>query len=204
MENSFWINKWRDGDIGFHQSQGHPLLKKLSDRFLPGTILVPLCGKTVDMIHLANLGHSVIGVELSRIACKDFFEENKISFTESSDQEFSIFNSEKITIWCGDFFKLPPEVWDSITGIYDRAALVALPEELRKKYANEICRKTRKPMIMLLITFEYSQEKLSGPPFSVSSEEVHELYQNFKIEKIHSHEVAVRQIAVTEVAYLIQ
>lgn len=186
MDAEFWINKWQNGETRFHQSQYHPLLVKFGEKFSKGAILVPLCGKTLDMLYLVSKGHSVIGVELSPIACKDFFEEAKIEYTTTSVENFTVFKSESVTLWCGDFFKLPQSEWDKVTGLYDRAALVALPEEVRKAYAAEIFNRSTRPLEILLIALEYIKDAFQGPPFSVVEHEVNEIYRPFTISKIHS------------------
>lgn len=186
MEKDFWLSKWQKNDIRFHQASVHPSLVKYGDRFKPGTILVPLCGKSLDMLYFTKRGHQVIGVELSEIACRDFFKENQISHTESQTQDFIIFHSVLITIWCGDFFKLPDSEWRKVTGVYDRAALIALPENVRKQYAQEMTNKLPKDSEMLLIAYEYPQDFMQGPPFSVPEHKVASLYDSFKIEKLLS------------------
>lgn len=186
MNTDYWINKWQKGETRFHQSQFHPLLVKFSDQLSKGTILVPLCGKTLDMHYLVSLGHSVIGVELSPIACKDFFTEVGITFTTKSFEYFTVFESENVTLWCGDFFKLPQDVWNKCTGIYDRAALIALPRELRTAYAAETSKRSPSKFQILLITLEYNQEAFSGPPFSVVLDEVSNIYDGFNIQKLYS------------------
>src|SRR5687767_11388081 len=122
-DKNFWIEKWEKKEIRFHQESYHPQLVKFGKKFSKGNILVPLCGKSLDMIYLTSLGHKVVGVELSEIACREFFGENNIPVRERRTQDFVIFESEVITLFCGDFFLLPAEIWKSITGIYDRAAI---------------------------------------------------------------------------------
>jgi thiopurine S-methyltransferase len=180
-----WLKRWEEGNIRFHQNDYHPQLVKFGEQFSPGTVLVPLCGKTLDMIYLISKGHSVIGVELSLIACRDFFEENKIEFTEKSFKDFVVFESERVSLWCGDFFKLPQDVWDKVSGIYDRAALVALPKEIRQRYAEEINTRPPNKIQMLLISYEYPEDAYQGPPFSVPESEIVNLYNSFKIKKLH-------------------
>ncbi len=201
MNEDFWINKWQKGEIGFHQAKYHPAVEKFAARFTPGTVLVPLCGKTLDMLYFSSLGQSVIGVELSPIACRDFFIENGIKFTEKSVKDFVVFESESITLWCGDFFKLPQDVWNSVTGIYDRAALVALPEDIRQKYAAEITKRRVAPVEILLISFEYPQGSIQGPPFSVPETEIRNIYKAFESKLIQSETEEVRSTLVTESVY---
>ena len=204
MDNNFWLQKWRDKEIGFHQKSYHPQLVKFGERLPTGKVLVPLCGKTLDMIYLTSLGHQVIGVELSDIACREFFLENKIAFTEKSIPGFVVFESEQITLYCGDFFVLPQNVWKEITGIYDRAALVALPADIRKKYAAEIASKSPKGSEILLITFEYGEDTIQGPPFSVSEAELKNIYAGCNIEWIDSHTESIRGTDVSENAFRIR
>lgn len=204
MNSDYWIKKWQEGDIRFHQTKYHPALEKFGDRFSPGTVLVPLCGKTLDMLYFSSKGHSVVGVELSPIACRDFFVENGIPFTEKSIQDFVVFTSEKITLWCGDFFKLPQAVWDNVSGIYDRAALVALPVEIRQQYAADIAKRSSKAVEILLVSFEYPEESMQGPPFSVTEEEIGNIYKSCVIQKIHSAKEEVRSIEIMENVYWIQ
>lgn len=183
MNSDFWIKKWENGETRFHQTNFHPQLVKHVGFFSPGTILVPLCGKTLDMVFLARKGFTVIGVELSPIACRDFFTENNIPFREKAVKNFLIFESDQITLWCGDFFQLPRDVWAKVTGVYDRAALIALPQDLRIKYANEFWFNNLK---ILLLTLEYPDQFIQGPPFSVTESEVKTLYPAFSIEKAES------------------
>ena len=185
MEKDFWLKKWIDNDIRFHQSSFHISLEKFGHRFSKGTIFVPLCGKSLDMIYLVQKGHKVIGAELSLLACRDFFIENKIPFTEKKEAEFTIFSSSHVTLYGGDFFKLPSSIWDEITGVYDRAALIALPPDVRKKYAAEFS-KAKNKLETLLIALQYDQSVTSGPPFSVPEEEVRELFKEQVIEKLSS------------------
>lgn len=189
MDSDFWIKKWQQRDIGFHQSKYHAALEKYAGRFSPGEILVPLCGKSMDMLHLVSSGHSVIGVELSIIACQDFFEENGISFTQKSEGDFIVFESDSITLWCGDFFKLPQHVWNEVSGIYDRAALVALPEEVRQRYAAEIAKHKKGQLEILLVSFEYPKDTIQGPPFSVTEQEIKRIFGTFEVQKLQSETV---------------
>lgn len=190
--HQFWLSKWENNEIRFHQSSIHPALQKFGKKFRPGVILVPLCGKSLDMSYLTTIGQKVIGVELSEIACRDFFRENKLTFKEEKVDDFIVFSSHHITLWCGDFFKLPQTEWKKITGVYDRAAIIALPPEVRKRYADEMVRKLPKGAETLLITFEYPQEFMQGPPFSVPESEINDLYKNFQIEKLQT-EIEQRQ-----------
>lgn len=177
MDHDFWHQRWQDQQIGFHQSDVEPLLKTHWPALeLPtgSTVFVPLCGKSLDMVWLANEGHKVIGCELSEIAVDGFFAGLGITPDERLEQGFTVKSSGPYEIWCGDFFRLPLAGMTDVVGIYDRAALVALPPEMRKRYAaklNELAA-TR----ALLITLEYDQAMLPGPPHSVPPTEVEALF----------------------------
>lgn len=202
MNKEFWLNKWKENDIRFHQSKYHPQLEKFGERFHEGTILVPLCGKTLDMLYLAAHGHEVIGVELSPIACQDFFVENGLAFTSTETQDFILYESEGLQIWCGDYFKLPQSIWNKVTGIYDRAALVALPPEMRKAYSSEIFKRMgEREVEILLISFEYPQDLTIGPPHSVDLEEIKMLYGKLSIEKLFEESQMLKGNEVKETVY---
>ncbi|MEW6057338.1 MAG: thiopurine S-methyltransferase [Bdellovibrionota bacterium] len=189
MENSYWKKKWETGDIRFHQDGVHPPLIKNANLFPAGKIVVPLCGKSRDLLYLSSQGHEVTGIELSAIACNAFFDENEIPFKQITTGDFIVYQSEKISIWCGDFFKTPKEVFSGISGIYDRAALVALPKEMRIDYVKYILSQTTElsNLGILLFTFEYQDPEIKGPPFSVDRIEVEELLgSKFKIKEIFS------------------
>lgn len=201
MNTDFWLKKWEEGEIRFHQSKYHPALEKFGSRFTEGTILVPLCGKSLDMIYLSSIGHDVIGVELSPIACRDFFVENGLQFTEKKISGFTVFQGDAMTLWCGDFFNLPQDVWDQVTGVYDRAALVALPEDLRQNYAAEFFQRKKNKIEILLVSFEYPNDTIKGPPFSVPEAEIKSIYKGLEVEIINSVKEKVRSIEVTETIY---
>ena len=191
MDNNFWQQRWMNNNIKFNQDQPNDFLIT----YFPGLnlssqakVLVPLCGKSIDMLWLADQGYQVIGIELSLKACEAFFAENKLSVKVSQQQDFTIFQSEAITLFCGDFFQLSKAHIGEITAVYDRAALVALPDELRRLYAQQIISllsRDNQPQ-MLLITAAYNQKEMAGPPFSVDYQEVVRLYStDLAIEQLH-------------------
>lgn len=187
MEHIFWENKWKNNDIKFHLNTVYQKLIHYFSALSPQKIMVPLCGKSLDLNWLRLRGHEVVGVELSPIACESFFKENKINFVTEKQGEFIKFKGDHITLWNGDFFKLPDEAWENVTALYDRAAFFALPHELRKKYADEIKSRAKKmpQFIMLLITVKFHQEFIQSPPFSIDENEVTSLYGDvFSVEKL--------------------
>jgi thiopurine S-methyltransferase len=182
MEKDFWLEKWTKGEIGFHQSEyNKQLLKALSllKKEVISTVFVPLCGKSLDLLAIKEYGYKVIGVELSEMACIDFFKENKIAFEVSEDGEFKKFVGRDLTLYCGDFFKLTREHLKDISLIYDRAALIALPKKLRNQYIEHLMSIAPKKINYILINLDYGemeihQERL-GPPFSVTQKEIDHL-----------------------------
>ena len=143
-------------------------------------MFVPLCGKSIDMIYLISNGYKVVGVELSELGVKHFFNENDIEYSVKELNEFVVYYNSDITIYCGDFFNLSSDMLNTITGIYDRASLIALPEKLRQKYVSHLYSIIPYDSNMLLLTINYPQSELSGPPFAVSDKEVNLLYsKNF-------------------------
>lgn len=189
MEPEFWIKSWQEGRTGFNQEKYHAKLTEYFPKLLPEKgqkVLVPLCGKTIDMLWLHELDLHVHGVELYDQAVKSFFAENKLEPARvTRDQDFIHYASQNLLISCGDFFKLGHD--HAYDFIYDRASLVALPRSMRKDYASKIKRSLKQGGKYLLITYQYDQAKMEGPPFSISDEEVRELYgDQFDIQLMES------------------
>ena len=180
MEASFWHQRWENDKIGFHLGQVNPyLVHYWPDLGLHAgsRIFVPLCGKSLDMLWLAEQGHDVIGGEISPIPGRAFFEENRLEPAVSQQGAFEIWSVDQITILLGDYFELQPAQLGEVEAVYDRASLVALPQEMRPDYVehlNALCNAVPR----LLITLDYEQSRMGGPPFAVSNEEVQELYQD--------------------------
>lgn len=190
MEKEYWFDRWQNNEIGFNQQQPNPfLLQYLKALNLkPGSnILVPLCGKSIDMLWLVEQEYKVFGVELSLQACIDFYEENNLTFQKNTKKQFTVLTAENITLLSGDFFELNKDFIAPIDAVYDRAALVALPPETRSRYAAHISKLSENNTQILLITASYNQSEMQGPPFSVDKNEVKMLYgQNFIIHELHS------------------
>lgn len=180
MEKEFWQERWDTNNIGFHGSQANPLLIEYFDRLSLSKgkrVFVPLCGKTLDIHWLLENGSRVVGVELSEKAVGQLFDELGMQPTKSKQGPLEIYSAEGIDIFIGDIFDLTQESIGSVDAIYDRAALVALPSQMRVRYSNHLKDITRSAP-QLLICFEYDQDKVSGPPFSVVPEEMRNLYED--------------------------
>ena len=180
MQPSFWIDVWREGRIGFHQSKVQSSLERFwPDLRLGSSVLVPLCGKSLDMLWLEQQGLEVTGVELAGQAVKDFCRDNSLAFSVSNEDGDTVFQlrDKNIRLVVDDFFHFSESYdGDRFDGIYDRAALVALPEEMRRDYV-AACRKLLCDQPSgLLVSLEYEQELMQGPPFSVPVVEVQRLW----------------------------
>ena len=180
MDAKFWHNRWQDDLIPFHKSRVNDFLERYFQRLglaQGDEVLVPLCGKSIDMAWLRDRGCAVTGVELSAIAVRDFFAEQGIAASESEDGAFQVLEGEGITLLSGDFFALGSEHTAKVSAVYDRAALVALPEEMRARYVDHLLSLLAPQVPMLLLTFEYPAHEIDGPPFSVGEEQVRALYE---------------------------
>lgn len=174
-----WIRRWKEGKIGWHnESINESLIGHIDCLGLNtgDTVFIPLCGKSKDMIHFMQEGFKVIGVEISELGVKQFFDENHISYSVKELENFIVYYNNKISIYCGDFFDLSSNMLESISGTYDRASLIALSDHLRQKYANHLYSIIPYSSSMLLLTINYPQHQMSGPPFAVNDDEVQLLY----------------------------
>lgn len=178
MKASFWHQRWQAGEIGFHQSAVNPLLAAHIGHLgleQGARIFLPLCGKTHDIAWLLEQGYSVAGAELSELAVKALFESLALSAEVSRHGALLCYRAEGLDIFVGDIFDLGADTLGPVDGVYDRAALVALPEDMRSRYtAHLLGIAVAAPQ--LLITYEYDQQAMSGPPFSVMEAEVRRHY----------------------------
>jgi len=193
MKKEFWLEVWDNNDIGFDQAEVNPLLEKhikALNLSAGDSIFVPLCGKSIDMVWLLKQGYKIVGIELSEDAIKQFFSDLKVTPETWSDCGLKRYSAQNIEILVGDFFDLNSDLIGPVDAIYDRASLVALPADMRVKYAQHlmtICDQAKQ----LLITFNYDQRQQAGPPFSISAEEVNNHYtKHYQIAQLDSVEVA--------------
>jgi thiopurine S-methyltransferase len=215
MQSDFWITRWERGETGFHQDEVNPWLREYWLRLqvpTSGRVFVPLCGKSLDMWWLRQQGFGVLGVELSRQAVESFFAGAGITPSRTNEGVLERFESGDVTLLCGDFFALQPQDVAGCSAIYDRASLIALPPAMRQDYAAHLSELFPQGARILLITLDYPQHEMEGPPFAVSDAEVRALYAGrADIEHIASRDVLAendrfRQRGVThlhENAYLI-
>ncbi|PQJ89405.1 thiopurine S-methyltransferase [Aliivibrio sifiae] len=185
MDHEFWEKKWASNVIGFHLSDINPTLTQYWSALKPSrneSVFVPLCGKSMDLDWLAEKHNSVTGVELSKIAVRAFFAERLYTPTVTAlTSSLELYEFDEFTIYSGDYFTAPIEATDLI---YDRAALVALPKEMRVEYVQVLRTRLKEGGRILLVTLDYAQDEMAGPPFSVPEEEVRSLFSGMTITRL--------------------
>jgi thiopurine S-methyltransferase len=179
LQPEFWHERWRMGQTGFHQSAVDRNLRQFWPDLglaIDSRVFVPLCGKSLDLLWLCERGHSVTGVELSTVALESFCMEHGIPAKRQTGDDFDVYEAPKLQLFRGDFFALTPELLGPIPAVYDRAALISWAPEQRATYVKHITALTNPGTQTLLVTLEYSQEQMKGPPFTVGADEVDRLY----------------------------
>lgn len=179
MHPDFWHARWMSNEIGFHQHAVNHHLRMFWHHVAPArgdAVFVPLCGKSLDMLWLAEQGRRVVGVELSPIAVNAFFEESGLEAISGHADGLAYREHGAIRVYCADYFGLTPARIGNAAAVYDRAALIALPPDMRPRYVRHLAGLLPPGARVLLITMEYPQEEMQGPPFSVEEDEVHALY----------------------------
>lgn len=210
MEASFWHQKWQRGEIAFHQNQANALLvahfEKLNLRY-GSRIFLPLCGKTLDIAWLLARGYQVVGAELSEIATDELFQSLNLKPQVAQNGTLLHYSAKDIDLYVGDIFDLSASVINQVDAIYDRAALVALPAEIRNQYASHLTNITHVAP-QLVITYEYNQALTDGPPFSVCEEELKRCYGTaYAMTALETRDVEggmKGKAASTETAWLLQ
>lgn len=178
MRAEFWLKKWEDAETGFHQDQVHPLLVRHWPALERGPgcrVLVPLCGKSVDMVYLAGLDHAVTGIELSALAIRQFFAEQCLEPETSARAGFRVHAAGALRLIEGDFFALETGLVGPVDAVYDRAALIAMPPERQTDYVRQL-----EPLAatapILLVTLDYDPAEMQGPPFATPPAQVERLF----------------------------
>lgn len=181
-DNHLWLQLWHDDITGFHQLAVNPLLT----RFWPklqlkkgNRIFVPLCGKSLDMLWLAQQGYEVIGVELSPLAVSNFFSENNLQPVKQNAGKFTLWRHESISIYCGDYFSLTSIDLGVIDAVYDRAALTALPEDIRQLYVSQLLKIISNRTNVFLLTIEDSDISVPLKQAQGIDNEIINLYENY-------------------------
>jgi len=192
MDPSFWHERWERAEIGFHQQDINVHLQQFWKQLElrpDQRVFAPLCGKSLDLLWLAGEGHPVTGVEISPTAVQAFFAENGLQPRRWREGAFEIWAADEIRILLGDFFALEPRHVADCAGIYDRASLIALPPAMRERYVRHLDAILPPGVRMLLVTLEYDQAVMPGPPFAVGEMEVRELFgQAQEVELLYTRD----------------
>ena len=202
METEYWLKRWREGRTGWHHEEVMPLLVQhwsaLNVR--PGArVLVPLCGKSLDMLWLSQQGMRVLGIDVSPIAIESFLAENQLhartrSTAEGTHYEVTNAPGGDIEIINGDVFEADPQAVAQCAAFYDRAALIAMPAPMRDRLANDVYLQLPADSSGLLITLDYPEHEMQGPPFSVDDAEVHRLFdRQWNVERLERRDILASQ-----------
>lgn len=187
MDEDFWQNRWATNKIVFHEKDGNKLLARHFDVIeMPqgARYFLPLCGKTGDIARLLNKGYHVVGIELAETAIQQLFQELDVTPEISEVGTLKLYSARNLDIFVGNFFDLTAETLGAVDAVYDRAALVALPIDMRPRYSAHLAAITQHAKQML-ITFEYVQSDMDGPPFNLDENEVRTHYADaYEIELI--------------------
>jgi thiopurine S-methyltransferase len=192
-DNALWLRFWQDKRTDFHQNTVNGLLTRFWPSLQPGLgsrVFVPLCGKSLDMIWLAKQGHEVIGVELSPVAVRAFFKENRLQPSRQRVGRCILWKAGRVSILCGDYFSLVSEDLGRIDIVYDRAALTALPEDIRKLYVAHLKLLSPECATVFLLTAEDEEETAVIKPLFSVDDEIFNLYStDFDIKILHAESV---------------
>lgn len=195
MQAEFWENCWKNDNIGFHEHEPNPIFVRNLSRLklkLGDRVLIPLCGKTLDISWLLSQGYKVAGIELSEIAIQQLFDEMGLQPEITVLENIKRYRAENVDILVGDFFDVTQEAIGHIDAIFDRGSLVALPEDMRSQYAKHLQGITDN-VPQLLVCFEYDQALMEGPPFSITPEELNRYYEsNYNLQLIESSDTSSR------------
>ena len=198
MQPEFWLSRWRDGQTGFHGQEVHEDLLAHEEAFLgggPHRVLVPLCGKTVDLDWLAARGYEVVGVELSPVAVAEVVARLGGGFEQDELGPYRRWRRGNVTLLCGDVLAATAELLGPVDRIWDRAALVALPPTMRPRYAATLRGILRSGGLLLQNSFSYDQSAMDGPPFSVPPSEVAQHYEGWESTPLDSRSITEGKFA---------
>ncbi|MDQ7085186.1 MAG: thiopurine S-methyltransferase [Sulfurovum sp.] len=191
-ENNLWLSRWQNKEIGFHQESVNTFMSEYFHKLnlaKDSHVLVPLCGKSIDISWLLSQGYKVTGIELSEQAIIELFTELNISPSISTVGELTLYSSPSLRVFVGDIFAVDASMVGKIDAIYDRAALVALTQELRIAYATQL-RRISQTAPQLLLCFEYQQSLMNRSPYSVNKAEVIQHYKtHYKLECLLQQEI---------------
>jgi len=188
-----WLQRWHDNDIGWHHDEFNPYLVRFWQRLeVPegAQVLVPLCGKSCDMVWLARQGHQVLGVELSPVAAAGFFSEQGLEPRRRNPGRFEQWLAAPYEILRGDLFQLQASQTETVGGVYDRASVVAMTPDQRVHYARLLADLLPAGCPVLLIAMDYPEQEMGGPPYSVPRQEIERLFsRDFQLHLLHTEDL---------------
>lgn len=187
MDIAYWMTRWKEGRIGFHEGRTNAFLARHADHLgpAPRRVLVPLCGKAEDMAFLASRGHSVVGIELVEEAVQAFFREHGLEpVVRDRSERVRSYTSGAVTLLAGDLFACGRDEVGPVDALYDRAALIALAPDVRARYVPHVRGLLSPSATGLVVTFDYDQTKVSGPPYAVGEEELRRLYAGAAVTRL--------------------
>lgn len=209
MQSNFWHDCWKKGDIGFHEEAVNPSLEKHINRLEQTTdsrIFIPLCGKTGSIRYLLSKGYRVVGIELSEIAVEQLFLELSYQPIITKSGKLIKYEAHKLDVYVGDIFDLNSEQLGKVNAVFDRGALVALPETTRIQYTNRLASITQKSP-QLLVVYDYDQSLMEGPPFSIRKDDLLSYYgSEYTITEVESFLCPLfpQQLEILECIWLIK
>lgn len=210
MDANFWLERWQNNQTGFNQPEVNPLLVSHFNKLglsAGQRVFVPLCGKTIDIHWLLQQGYQVIGIELSEMAIEQLFQLLGLTPQISTLGAFKLYQAERIDIYVGDFFQLDNVLLGHVDAIYDRAAFIALPEATRLDYSKHLTAISHAAP-QLLISIEYDQNIVAGPPFSTEEQEIRTHYAvSYSISQLERTDIAdglKGKYPATDVAWLLE
>jgi len=191
VDFEFWNNCWARPTQPFHLIRPHHFLVEHFERYLSpqSSVLLPLCGKTQDLTFLAQNGVKAVGVEFNPEAVSAFFQDNSVKPTITDVENKQLFQGDKIDLWLADFFDISPDDIGLFELIFDRAALIALPDSMRAQYAKHLTHFLADEGTLLLVTMDYDANEMSGPPFLVDEHELHQLFPEATITEIQRQSI---------------
>ncbi len=210
MKARFWHQKWDKGEIAFHEREANSLLIEHFEKLnlaKSNRVFVPLCGKTRDFVWLLACGYRVVGAELSELAISVLFDDLGVEPNITRVGTLTLYSAKDIDIFVGDIFDVSAELLGPVEAVYDRAALVALPENMREQYSSHLIKITAAAP-QLLITYEYDQQLMDGPPFSINEVEAkHHYAATYLLKSVGSRDITgglKGKVSSTETAWFLQ
>lgn len=198
MKHEFWHERWEKNEIGFHLDEVHPcLIRLLQKEALGQRVFVPLCGKTLDIGYLLDKGFHVVANELSQLAVDQLFAQLNLTpdvqiWRHWPNDIGHIYRAANLTVFVGDFFQLTPDDLGEVDWVYDRASVIALPDEMRRDYVQRM-KILAAQAIKWTITLEYDQSEMPGPPFSVTQQALQHLYGDDTSIEVVEHQDILEQ-----------